>query len=149
MAFGPEERARDSRDPRRVRPAGKPRDRTPGRLFAAPGLRIHKSREWRLDRVVEYIEAHLADALSLEEMSAIACFSRFHFSRCFKRSMGVSPHRYVVQRRIDRSRLLLEQSNLPLVEIAISVGFDSQSSFSACFYREVGISPGRFRRERV
>jgi AraC family transcriptional regulator len=101
----------------------------------------------RLRRVIEYVEVHLGDRLSLDELAAVACLSPYHFSRCFRRSMGVSPHRYVIRRRIDRARWLLKQGDLALAEIAIAVGFDSQASFAARFQRDVGLSPGRFRSE--
>jgi AraC family transcriptional regulator len=60
--------------------------------------------------------------------------------------MGMGLHRYVVARRIERARQLLLQSNLPLVDIAAAVGFDSQSSFTTRFRREVGLTPGGLRR---
>jgi len=101
----------------------------------------------RLRRVLDYIEDHLEDSLSLTEMSAIACLSPFHFSRCFKRSMGIGLHRYVVQRRIERARRLILETDLSLAHIAAVVGFDSQASLTSRFSRQVGITPGRFRRE--
>jgi AraC family transcriptional regulator len=103
----------------------------------------------RLARVIDYIDAHLTEALSLSEIAAIGCLSPFHFSRCFRRSMGLGLHEYVVRRRIDRARILIERSALTLAEIALAVGFDSQASFTARFSQDVGISPGRFRRERA
>jgi AraC family transcriptional regulator len=105
------------------------------------------SRE-RLRRVTDYIEAHLAESLSLTEIGEIACLSPFHFSRSFKRSMGLGLHDYVVRRRVERAKQLLLYSDLSLAQIAGAVGFDSQSSFTARFRREVGLSPGRFRKER-
>jgi AraC family transcriptional regulator len=101
------------------------------------------SRE-RLRRVTEYIEAHLAEPLSLTKIGEIACLSPFHFSRSFKRSAGVGLHEYVVRRR---AKQLILYSDLSLAQIAGAVGFDSQSSFTARFRREVGLSPGRFRKE--
>jgi AraC family transcriptional regulator len=105
------------------------------------------SRE-RLRRVTDYIEAHLAEPLSLTEIGEIACLSPFHFSRSFKRSAGVGLHEYVVRRRIERAKQLMLYSDLSLAQIAGTVGFDSQSSFTARFRREVGLSPGRFRKKR-
>jgi AraC-like DNA-binding protein len=103
----------------------------------------------RLKRVLDYIEAHLEDSLSVTEMAAIACLSPFHFSRCFKHSMGLGLHSYVVKRRIERAQRLVLQTDLTLTDIAAAAGFDSQSSFTARFRREVGVSPGRLRRERA
>jgi AraC family transcriptional regulator len=104
------------------------------------------SRE-RLRRVTDYIEAHLAEPLSLREIGEIACLSPFHFSRCFKRSMGVGLHAYVLRRRIEHAKQLMVYSDLSLAQIASAVGFDSQSSFTARFSRDVGLTPGRFRKE--
>jgi AraC family transcriptional regulator len=110
----------------------------PGRLSRA-----------RLKRVLDYIEDHLGQSLSVTEMAAIACLSPFHFARCFKRSVGVGLHRYVVHQRIQRAKRLILQTDLPLTDIAAATGFDSQASFTERFRREVGISPGRLRRERT
>jgi AraC family transcriptional regulator len=93
------------------------------------------------------MEAHLPEELSLSEIAEIACLSPFHFNRCFKRSMAMGLHAYVVRRRIERAKQLVANSNLPLAEIAYAVGFDSQASFTARFTRDVGRSSGRFRRE--
>lgn len=104
------------------------------------------SRE-RLQRVLDYVDAHLGAPLSLNEIAGVACLSPYHFSRCFKHSMGVGPYRYVVVRRIERARRLLTQTEMPLADIAAAVGFDSQSSFTARFRREAGVSPGRLRKQ--
>jgi AraC-like DNA-binding protein len=122
------------------------------RRFRGPAMRLPSagrlSRE-RLKRVLDYIEAHLASPLSLGQLAAVACLSPYHFGRCFRRSMGVGPYRYVLKRRIQRARHLLLHSDMPLTGIAEAVGFDSQSSLTARFSREVGVSPGRLRRERA
>jgi AraC family transcriptional regulator len=120
------------------------------RHFHGPAMRLlpagRLSRE-RLRRVLDYIEDHLGDSLSMTEMAGIACLSPFHFSRCFKRSMGMGLHRYVVKRRMERARHLVLHSDMSLTDIAAAVGFDSQSSFTSCFGREIGVSPGRLRRD--
>jgi len=105
------------------------------------------SRE-RLQRVLDYIEANLG-SLALGDLAAVACLSPYHFCRCFARSLGVAPHRYVMGRRIAHARHLLLRSELSLTDIADAVGFDSQASFTARFTRELGVSPGRLRRERA
>jgi AraC family transcriptional regulator len=116
------------------------------RLRASETEKRTLSRE-RLRRVTDYIEAHLAEPLSLTEIGEIACLSPFHFSRCFKRSMGVGLHAYVLRRRIEHAKQLMVYSDLSLAQIASAVGFDSQSSFTARFSRDVGLTPGRFRKE--
>jgi AraC family transcriptional regulator len=102
------------------------------------------SRE-RLKRVRDYIEEHLADRLTLDEIAEVACLSPYHLSRSFKLATGIGLHRYVVIRRIERAKGLILKTALPLAEITWAVGFDSQASFTARFRREVGITPGRLR----
>src|SRR5271167_2482166 len=72
----------------------------------------------RLQRVRDYIEAHLDEDLSLTVLADIACLSPYHFSRSFKQAAGVGPQRYVIQRRLERAKTLLRRSNQPLALIA-------------------------------
>jgi len=99
----------------------------------------------RLQRVRDYIEAHLDEDLSLTVLAGIACLSPYHFSRSFKRATGVGPQRYVIQRRVERAKLLLRQTHQPLALIAQEAGFTDQSHLTAMFRSEMGVTPGRFR----
>jgi AraC family transcriptional regulator len=99
----------------------------------------------RLQRVRDFVEAHLDDDLSLTALADIACLSPYHFSRSFKLATGVGPQRYVIQRRIERAKRLLCQTGLPLARIAQETGFTDQSHLAQMFRREVGVTPGRFR----
>jgi AraC family transcriptional regulator len=99
----------------------------------------------RLSRVRDYIEAHLADRLSLDRIADVACLSPYHFSRSFKQAIGVGPHRYVVQRRLERAKTLMRSTNHPLCLIAQEAGFTDQSHLISVFRREIGVTPGRFR----
>ncbi len=103
------------------------------------------SRE-RLRRMVDYIEVHLADTLTLGVLAEVACLSPFHLSRSFRRAMGIGLHRYVVQRRIDRARQLVLDSDLAITQIAAAVGFESTAAFSTRFREFVGQSPSSLRR---
>ncbi|MBD0271876.1 MAG: helix-turn-helix domain-containing protein, partial [Acetobacteraceae bacterium] len=102
------------------------------------------SRE-RLRRVLDHIEAHLGEELSLAELATVACLSPFHFSRCFKQSMGVGPQRYVLGRRVERAREMIRRTDEPLAAIAHALGFADQSHFTHVFRRETGATPSRFR----
>jgi AraC family transcriptional regulator len=101
----------------------------------------------RLQRVRDYVEAHLDEDLSLTVLADIACLTPSHFSRSFKQATGVGPHRYVIQRRIECSKRLLRQTGRPLALIAQETGFADQSHLSHMFHREMGVTPGRFRAE--
>jgi AraC-like DNA-binding protein len=100
----------------------------------------------RLARVLDYIDTRLAEPLTLAEIAAQANLSPFHFSRCFKQTLGISVANFVARRRIERASELLLHSRYPLAEVALAVGFESQASFSRRFQRETGLSPGRFRK---
>ena len=99
----------------------------------------------RLRRVLDYIEAHLARDLTLAELAGVACLSPSHFSRAFKQAVGTGPHRYTVQRRVERAKVLLRGTGDGLAGIAAATGFADQSHFTAAFRREAGMTPGRFR----
>jgi AraC family transcriptional regulator len=102
------------------------------------------SRE-RLRRVLDHIEAHLGDELSLADLAGVACLSPFHFSRCFKQAVGVGPQRYVLRRRVERARDMIRRTGEPLAAIARLLGFADQSHFTNVFRRETGATPARFR----
>jgi len=102
----------------------------------------------RMRRVVDYIEAHLADDISLRDLAALAGLSTHHFGDAFKASTGRSPHRYLIERRILRAKELLIGAEQSIAEIAISVGFASHSHFTDNFRRLTGTTPSRFRMDR-
>lgn len=101
----------------------------------------------RLRRILDHIEAHLGKELSLTELAEVGRVNPCHLSRSFKAAIGVGPRRYVMQRRIERARILLAQTGTPLVAIAQDLGFTDQSHFTNVFRREVGTTPARFRTE--
>lgn len=97
-------------------------------------------------RVLELVQQHLADDLKLEEMAAAAGISRFHFLRLFKNSLGMTPHRYVMEQRLASARRLLEDTGMPVAEIAAATGFSSQSHLCTAMRRSLGTTPGRWRK---
>lgn len=95
--------------------------------------------------LMEYIEANLCSALTLEELARQANLSTFHFAKMFRVSVGLPPHGYVVKRRVDRAKSLLRDGDLDLAQIALSCGYGSQSHFTRAFKGETGITPGAWR----
>ena len=96
-------------------------------------------------RVREHVEAHLSESMDLAELAAIAGLSVYHFARAFKQSAGVTPHHYLVRRRIERAQDMLARSELPLSGIALATGFSDQSHLARHFRQMLGMTPGQFR----
>ncbi|WP_369572629.1 GyrI-like domain-containing protein [Acidithiobacillus sp. IBUN Pt1247-S3] len=102
----------------------------------------------RFDRVLLHIEQHLDDELSLETLSEVAHFSRFHFHRAFSSYVGVSVARYVQHMRLRRaSHRLLSKPTDGVLDIALQAGFNSAEAFSRAFKRTFGQSPTAFRQQ--
>jgi len=100
----------------------------------------------KLRAVVEYIEEHLDAGPTLEQMAAIARLSPNYFACQFNRATGLPPHQYVITRRVERAKQLLQtESDFSLAEVAASAGFSDQSQFSHHFKRLIGVTPGQFR----
>lgn len=103
------------------------------------GLPAHK-----LKLVMDYINDYLNRELSLDELAAIAQLSPYHFSRVFKQSTGLSPHKYLIQQRVERAKQLLRQRKMNLSEIALACGFTHQSHLNRHFKRLTGVTPKNF-----
>jgi len=101
--------------------------------------------KWRLKRVKAFIEGHIDQAISLADLARTAGLSRMYFAARFRVATGLSPHEYVLRRRIERSQEMLAQTSESLVEIAFNVGFQTQAHFTTVFKRFVGVTPGRWR----
>ncbi len=99
----------------------------------------------RLSRVIEYIEANLDREIALTALAQTAGMSAHYFSELFKQSVHVSPHQFVLRRRIDRARRLLNNARVSIFEAAIRSGFSDQSHFTKMFRRIVGVTPTAYR----
>ncbi|WP_251106816.1 helix-turn-helix domain-containing protein [Alloacidobacterium dinghuense] len=97
-------------------------------------------------RVRSYIEENLDRSLGLEDLADIAGVSPNYFVSLFRQSVGMTPHRFVLQRRIAHARKLLANLSLSLVAIAFRCGFADQSQFTTTFRKFVGLTPGQYRR---
>jgi AraC family transcriptional regulator len=101
---------------------------------------------WQQKRVAAYIEQHVADDIPLATLAELARLSPYHFSRSFKHSFGMPPHRYHANRRIEQAKRLLANRELSVTAIALDVGFSETSTFTAAFHRLTGQTPSRYRR---
>ena len=100
----------------------------------------------QLRRVNDLIAARLAGGPSLTALADAAGYSKAHFVRLFRRTLGTSPHRYVLQRRLEQAHRLITTTALPLAQVAAETGFASQSHLHAAFVRRYGSTPGEARR---
>jgi AraC family transcriptional regulator len=110
------------------------------RILPSSGLTRNQAR-----RVLDYIESNLSRELTLSELAGIAELSLHHFARMFKKTIGVAPYRYVLERRVERAKLMLRSARASVVDISLSVGFYSQSHFTSTFGRMVGATPTEFQ----
>ncbi len=100
---------------------------------------------WRLKRVLAYIDDNIGGDITLKHLAEVACLSPHHFSELFRRSTGVSPYRFVMDRRIACAKVLLRDSMLGVLDVALAVGFSDQSHFTKVFRRTTGVPPGAYR----
>jgi AraC family transcriptional regulator len=101
----------------------------------------------RLQRVLEYMQTHLDQELSLAALGAVAQMSPYYFSRLFKQSTGLSPHQYILQQRIAWATRLLADPQLSVAAIAHRVGFPSQAHFTNIFRRWAATTPRQYRQQ--
>lgn len=116
-------------------------------FIQAAGAAANRLDNARLRRVLDFIEEHLEDEITVGGLADLANLSAFHFTRVFTATMGISPARYVSGRRLKNAMAMLAIGKLPLSEIAHRSGFSSQASFNRAFHRAIGVSPGEYRRQ--
>jgi AraC family transcriptional regulator len=100
-----------------------------------------KLSRWRLKRAIDYVDAHLDNPVSLADIASSAGLTRMHFAAQFRAATGLRPHEYLLRRRIERAQEMLVGTGMPLVDIALSVGFQTQSHFTRVFKRYAGQPP--------
>ena len=102
----------------------------------------------QLRRLEEYVDVNLDKELHLENLSGIVGLSVSHFSRQFKSTSGKTPHQFVLQRRLERAKRLLGNTNVPIAEVAIECGFSHQEHLTHTFKRQFSTTPAGFRRQK-
>jgi len=100
---------------------------------------------WRLRHVIDYIDAHLDQDLTLAELAAVAGFSPSHFKALFRQATSTPVHRFVLERRVERARLHLLEGRLSVTEVALETGFAHPSHMARWMRRLVGLSPSQIR----
>ena len=118
-------------------------------LVAENAFRPGGLTRWQTKRTLGYIEANLGSKIGIRELADVVAFSKSHFSRAFRRSLGLSPMAYVAIRRVERAKLMMTSTREQLTEIALACGFVDQSHLSRSFRRIVGLSPGLWRRKHA
>lgn len=99
----------------------------------------------QLQRSIDYIHTHLDQDLSLAEIADAIDISPVYFSRLFKQAIGTSPHQYVIQQRVEQAKKMLSNTDLAISDIALQVGFSSQSHLTQQFKRVTGMTPKQIR----
>ena len=128
-----------------------------GQLLAVQLLRRHAAGTYRvreykgtlpgywLRRVVEYLQAHLGDDISLETLAGLTGMSVYHFARLFRQTTGQSPYQYRIRLRVEKAQRLLRETDRSVTEIAFAVGYNSLSQFFLVFGRHTGTTPLQYR----
>lgn len=104
---------------------------------------------WQVKRATAYLLAALSRDVSLVEIAAVVDLSPFHFCRAFKHSTGLTPSAWQREQRMAAARILLEDTRLSLIEIAMELGYASHGAFSTAFLRAHGVPPSTWRRQRL
>jgi transcriptional regulator GlxA family with amidase domain len=104
---------------------------------------------WRLKRAIDFVEARLDKTVSLADMASSAGLTRMHFAAQFRAATGLRPHEYLLRRRIERAQEMLNGTGMSLVDVARSVGFQTQAHFTSVFKRYAGQPPRVWRESRA
>lgn len=104
-----------------------------------------KSRDERIEKTLSYIHSHIYENISLDELADGICLSKDHFIRLFKQEIGTTPLQYINQKKIEKAQLILVTDNMPVKNIAFTLGFDDYSYFNRLFKKLTGATPQEYR----
>jgi AraC family transcriptional regulator len=114
----------------------------PALEFKASGLS-----QSQLGRVIDYMQANLAQNLSILNLATLTSMSESHFSRSFKQSVGIAPYQYLMQQRVKRAKQLLKQQVVPISEVALNCGFANQTHLTKVFRQITGMTPKAYQKQ--
>lgn len=103
----------------------------------------------RLKAVLDYIQSNIDQPVTLKDLADVACFSEYHFARCFKEAIGMTPYRFVLNKRLAAAADQLSTGRLPIKVVAQSVGFPNSRHFSASFKAWSGKMPNEYRKAHL
>jgi AraC-like DNA-binding protein len=110
-----------------------------------PPRRLKTAATRRMVAVFDYIEARSASNLSLSELAAYVAMSKYHFLRAFKQTSGMTPHQYILSRRLRKAAIALCATQKPVADVALDQGFGDLSTFNHLFRRVMGVTPSAYR----
>jgi AraC family transcriptional regulator len=100
----------------------------------------------RIRLIEAFVESNIAKEFAVDDLARLAGLSSFHFAREFKRSMGFSPHQYVIKQRVEHAKQLLMDARLSIADVAADCGFSDQAHLSRTFKQLVGFTPGQWQK---
>ncbi len=100
----------------------------------------------QLERVIDYMKANLTQDLSILDLATLTSMSESHFSRSFKRSVGIAPYQYLMQQRVERAKQLLEKQSIAISTIALDCGFANQTHLKKVFRQMTGMTPKAYQK---
>ena len=118
-------------------------------LYADTVLKNEFHENENINMIIKYMENNICSNITLEELSDLLHFSPNYFHKYFKEKVGVTPHKYLLNMRINKAKILLDSSDKSLISIAEESGFESQSYFCYVFKRETGMTPKEYRKKRL
>jgi AraC-like DNA-binding protein len=121
----------------------------PGSLHDLSGPIAPSPERSKLQTLTAFIEEHLTEDVDITDLARLIGYSPDHMARLFKRSFDISLHQYVLQRRVERAKGLLQDRRLSIRDVSLASGFASQAHFSSIFKERVGVTPRAFRRGEI
>jgi AraC family transcriptional regulator len=101
----------------------------------------------RLARAMDVLRSDFCGEISLDQLAVEACLSKYHFLRLFQTAFGLSPYQYIQHLRIEKARALLAGTALPIMDVAVALGFNNSQSFSRLFFQRMGLYPTQYRQQ--